>query len=86
MLKYIVFWNEIEIARIYQKSDIEEQYIYYPNCNVISETSAPMTIFGTPQLVWGDMPAFFEDRISKDPDLKYNCRCATDKLTIKKAT
>lgn len=85
MLKYIVFWDETEIARIYKKNDIEEQYIYYPNCIAISETSAPLSLFGIPQLVWGDMPAFFEDRISKDPDLKHNCRYATDKLTIKKA-
>lgn len=83
MIKYVVYWDGTEIARIYKKDSKEEKYKYVPNCTEMEGTSAPMEKLGAHQSVWGSLPKFFADRIAKDPNCKNGCKCDNDKLTIK---
>lgn len=82
-LMYIIFWEKNEIGRIYQNE--LGQYKYLPNYIELKKSdTAPMAILGNAQLTWGEMPSFFDERISKDHECKNGCKCVTDKLIIKK--
>ena len=82
-LKYIVFWDDKQIGEIY--SNNMDEYKYLPDCPEIEKLgAAPMAILGTPQLTWGKLPVFFAERIARDPECETGCRCATDKIIIKK--
>lgn len=82
-LKYIVFWDDKQIGEIY--SNNMDEYKYLPDCPEIEKLgAAPMAILGTPQLIWGKLPVFFAERIARDPECETGCKCATDKIIIKK--
>lgn len=84
MLKYYVFWNKNEIARIFER---EGKF----KCLLIREEiekmeDFPKTLFGVEQLIFQDhLPQFLADRLAQDPNCISECECATDKLTIRKA-
>lgn len=81
-LMYVICWNELVIGKIYQRDNL---YRYYPNYDNIEEAKGlPKALFIHPQLEWGEMPAFFKDRLSLDPDCENLCRSNGDMLTIEK--
>ena len=61
-LKYVIYWQDIMIGKIYQKDD---KFRYYPNYDNIDEAEKyglPRAIYISPQLEWGEMPIFFRER------------------------
>lgn len=84
LLMYIIYWKDMIIGKIYESNN---QYKYYPNYDNIEEAAQsglPKSLVITPQLEWGSMPIFFENRLKIDPECSNLCRCNADYLTITK--
>lgn len=83
-LYVLVMWDDIIIGKIYKNE--EEKYTYYPNYDSIfyaKDKGMPvLPHIIEPQLLWGEMPGMFSERISWDPEFKLSCRMATDKLIL----
>lgn len=84
LLMYVICWKDMIIGKIYE---LNNQFKYYPNYDNIEEATQsglPKSLVITPQLEWGSMPKFFENRIKLDPECNDLCRSNADYLTIRK--